>query len=135
MSNSAKVYREYLAEQKKFRTQETKYHLALLKLFQVVSDSLDYEDAFVTYDKIKNEGNDDFKRQVKFKMGLHLLAGAGCEQNTAKGCKLIIEAERLDFFPAKRWAKDHGKRMTMVQKRQRNYFPDNYLSLYSFVSR
>ncbi|RIB01662.1 hypothetical protein C2G38_2230119 [Gigaspora rosea] len=82
----------------------------------------DYEDAFVTYDKIKNEGNDDFKRQVKFKMGLHLLAGAGCEQNTAKGCKLIIEAERLDFVPAKRWAKDHGKKNDYGAKEAKELF-------------
>ncbi|KAF0341915.1 hypothetical protein F8M41_016198 [Gigaspora margarita] len=98
MSNLAKVYHEYLALQIKFRAQETKYHFVLLKLFQVVSNSSDYEDAFVTYDKIKNKGNNDFKRQVKFKMGLHLLASAGCGQNTAKECKLIIEAAHLGFF-------------------------------------
>ncbi|CAG8793498.1 1700_t:CDS:1, partial [Racocetra persica] len=45
----------------------------------------DYKNAFVTYDKIKDEGNDNFKFQVKFKMGLHLLAGAGCKENIAKG--------------------------------------------------
>ncbi|CAG8812451.1 38541_t:CDS:2, partial [Gigaspora margarita] len=46
--------------------------------------------------------NDDFKRQVKFKLGLHLLASAGY--------KLIIEAERLGFFLAKRWTIEHGKK-------------------------
>ena len=100
MSNSAQIYRKYLLAQKKFREEETKYQLVLLKLFQVVSASSNYKDAFVTYKKIKTEGNDNFKCQVIIKMGLHLLAGAGCEQNTAKGCKLIIEAERLGFFPA-----------------------------------
>ncbi|CAG8743373.1 2908_t:CDS:1, partial [Dentiscutata erythropus] len=70
----------------------------------------DYKNAFVTYDKIKDDGNDNFKRQVKFKMGLHLLAGAGCEENIAKGVKLIIEAERLGFYPAKKWNQDHGKK-------------------------
>ncbi|CAG8857509.1 37302_t:CDS:1, partial [Gigaspora margarita] len=79
-------------------------------LFQVVSSSSDYKDAFLTYDKIKNEGNDDFKCQVKFKMGLHLLAGVGCKQSIAEGCKHIIEAEHLGLFPAKRWINDYRKK-------------------------
>ncbi|CAG8458495.1 30965_t:CDS:1 [Gigaspora margarita] len=110
MSNSAKAYREFLAEQKKFRKQERIYQLALLKLFQAVSNSSDYNDAFVIYDKIKNEGNDGFKCEVKFKMGLHLLAGAGCKQNIVEGCKLVIEAERLGSLPAKKWTNDHRKK-------------------------
>ncbi|CAG8774163.1 39075_t:CDS:1, partial [Gigaspora margarita] len=62
----SQVYREFLVTKKIFETEEKKYLLALLKLFQAVSNSLDYEDAFVTYNKIKNEGNDNFKYQVKF---------------------------------------------------------------------
>ncbi|CAG8814284.1 44025_t:CDS:1 [Gigaspora margarita] len=111
MSNSAQVYREFLTAKKIFETEEKNYLLVLLKLLQVVSESSDYEDAFVTYNKIKNEGNDDFKRQVKFKLGLHLLAGAGCRKNIAKRCKLIIETKCLGFFPAKRWTIKHGKKI------------------------
>ncbi|CAG8721654.1 17828_t:CDS:2, partial [Gigaspora rosea] len=55
------VYRQYLEAQKKFRAEEVKYQLVLLKLLQVVSDSSDYENIFLTYDKIKNEDNDDFR--------------------------------------------------------------------------
>ncbi|CAG8811553.1 25677_t:CDS:1, partial [Racocetra persica] len=54
------------------------------------------------------KGNDDFKHQVKFKMGLYLLARVGCDKNIAEGCKFIIEAKRLDLPNVKRWTKDHG---------------------------
>ncbi|CAG8655182.1 23582_t:CDS:2, partial [Dentiscutata erythropus] len=109
-SLKAKAYREFLVEQKKFRKQERIYQFALLKLFQAVSNSSDYNDTFVTYDKIKNEGNNDFKYQVKFKMSLHLLAGAGCKQNIVEGCKHVIEAERLGSLPAKKWTNDYRKK-------------------------
>ncbi|CAG8799584.1 36276_t:CDS:1 [Racocetra persica] len=102
MSKSAEVYCEYLVARKNFKAEEARYQIVLLKLFQTVAFSSDYQDAFVTYEKIKDEGNDDFKCQVKFKMGLHLLAGVGCYKNIAEGCKFIIEAERLGLHNAKR---------------------------------
>ncbi|CAG8572960.1 9805_t:CDS:2, partial [Dentiscutata heterogama] len=79
-----------------FKAEEAKYLLVLNKLLRSVSEESDYKNAFITYNKIKDEGNDNFKRQVKFKMGLHLLAVASCEENIAKDVKLIIEAERLE---------------------------------------
>ncbi|CAG8854930.1 8339_t:CDS:1, partial [Gigaspora margarita] len=74
-------------------------------LFQTVATSSDHEDAFATYKKIKDESNDDFKHQVKFRMGLHFLAEASCKKNIAEGYKLIVEAERLGSDKAKRWTK------------------------------
>ncbi|CAG8854928.1 17023_t:CDS:2, partial [Gigaspora margarita] len=53
-------------------------------LFQTVATSSDHEDAFATYKKIKDKGNDDFKRQVKFRMGLHFLAGADGQKVSEK---------------------------------------------------
>ncbi|CAG8789308.1 26715_t:CDS:2 [Dentiscutata erythropus] len=82
----------------------------IAKLFQTVAASSDYNDAFMMYKKIKDEGNNDFKRQIKFKMGLHLLAGVGCYKNIAEGCKFIIEAGRLGLSDAIRWTKDHGNK-------------------------
>ncbi|CAG8788387.1 6550_t:CDS:1, partial [Racocetra persica] len=57
------VYCEYLAARKKFKAEETRYQIVLLKLFQTVAFSPDYQDTFVTYEKIKDKGNDDFKHQ------------------------------------------------------------------------
>ncbi|CAG8822724.1 3999_t:CDS:1, partial [Racocetra persica] len=47
MSNSAKAYHDYLVAQKKFKAEEVKYQLILLKLFQTVAASSDYNDAFM----------------------------------------------------------------------------------------
>ncbi|CAG8507627.1 3104_t:CDS:2 [Gigaspora margarita] len=56
ISKSAEAYREFLNAQKKFKAEEAKYQLVLLNLFQVVSDSSDYEDAFMFFDLIFRVG-------------------------------------------------------------------------------
>ncbi|CAG8753035.1 16006_t:CDS:1, partial [Dentiscutata heterogama] len=53
--NSAQAYRKYLEARKLFKVEEAKYLLVLFKLLKSVSEESDYKNAFVTYDKIKDE--------------------------------------------------------------------------------
>ncbi|CAG8806852.1 2574_t:CDS:1, partial [Gigaspora rosea] len=49
------AYREYLNARKLFKAKEAKYLLVLDELLRSVSEESDYKNAFVTYDKIKDE--------------------------------------------------------------------------------
>ncbi|CAG8809285.1 5662_t:CDS:1, partial [Gigaspora rosea] len=74
-----------------------------VKLFNVTSVSSNYVVAFNTY-KTMEEDNDVLNYRIKYKIGLHLLSGVGCQQDINNGFRKIVEA--ANFLPdAKYWIK------------------------------
>ncbi|CAG8668616.1 13959_t:CDS:1 [Racocetra fulgida] len=101
------IYREYLDA-------KVKYQSIRSKLFNVIADSSDYENAFKTYQKMEDDVLDVFSYRIKYKIGLHLLSGISCTKDVNKGYRKIVEAGNFGLPDAillinkYRNVKDHG---------------------------
>ncbi|CAG8717435.1 11099_t:CDS:2, partial [Racocetra persica] len=91
----------------KSKKTHTEYIKATNDLYKAAYYLSNHTETFEILQKIQNEGNEETKGIIKFKLGRMYLGGFVCKKNIFEGLRLTIEATRNGHTNTRAWVNNY----------------------------